>query len=155
MGKQHSHFIYGEERPSEEYWKTWRKTLSSKTPGYQILDRDLGKWRHRSPRIWRAFWNEDSVSAELMADNGEVFSYKHAQARTYLRDESQHSEARGGVPVTVEDVSEDSLRVASIGTALAVEEPEEKPTSFVEYLKSWGREWMWETCNCASQVSSG
>ena len=46
--------------------------------------------------------------------------------------------------MTIGDVSEDSLRIAGIGTALAVQEPEEDATSFVEYLKSWGGEWMWE-----------
>ena len=46
--------------------------------------------------------------------------------------------------MTLEDASEDSLRIAGIGTALAVEEPVENATSFVEYLKSWGGEWMWE-----------
>ena len=45
LGKRRSRFIYGEERPSDKDWKNWRKTLSSKTLGYQILVRDLGKWR--------------------------------------------------------------------------------------------------------------
>ena len=61
-----------------------------------------------------------------------------------MKNNNHNSEEVRGVLVTVEDVSEDSLRVTSIGTALAVEEPVEKATSFVEYLKPWGGEWMWE-----------
>ena len=152
MGERRSRFIYGEERPSDDDWKTWRKTLSSKTPGYHIVDRDFGKWRHPSPRIWRSFWNEDSILVELMADNGEVLKYKYGHARTYSRNPNQNSGAVGGVPVTVEDTSEDSLRIASIGTALVVEKPVEKATSFVEYLESWGGEWMWEDL-CMSKSS--
>ena len=79
-----------------------------------------------------------------MADNGKVLKYKYGHARTYLRNLNHNSGAVGGVPETVEDASEDSLRVVSIGTALAVEEPVKKATFFVDYLKSWGGEWMWE-----------
>ena len=144
LGKRRSRFIYGEERPSEGDWKVWRKKLSSRTPGHQLVDRDLGQWKHPSPRIWRSFWNEGSISVDLLADNGDVLNYKYAQVRTYLRDSNHSSAAAGGVPVTIGDVSEHSLRIAGIGTALAVQEPEEDATSFVEYLKSWGGEWMWE-----------
>ena len=111
MEKQRSRFIYGEEWPSDNDWKNWRKTLSSKTLGYQIVDRDLGKWRHRSPRIWRSLWNEDSVSVELMADNGEVLKYKYSHARIYMRNLNHNSGAVSGVLVTVEDASEDSVEI--------------------------------------------
>ena len=73
-----------------------------------------------------------------MANSGNVLKYKYGQARTYLRDPNQPSVAAGGVLVTLEDASEDSLRIAGIGTALAVEEPVENTTSFVKYPKSWG-----------------
>ena len=81
-----------------------------------------------------------NISVELLADNGEVLTYKYAQAQTYLRDVNQPSVAAGGVPVTVDDVSEDSLQIAGIGTALAEQAQVENTTSFVEYLKSWGGE---------------
>ena len=90
-----------------------------------------------------------------MADNGDVLKYKYGQARTYLRDSNQPSVAVGGVPVTVEDASEDSLRIAGIGTALAVEEPVENATFFVEYLKSWGESGCGKIFEYASQVLNG
>ena len=102
------------------------------------MDRDLGKWRHRISRLWRSFWNEDSISVELMADNGKILKYKYGHARIYLRDLNQNSGAVSGVPVTVENASENSLRILRIGTTLAEEEPVEKATSFVKYLKQWG-----------------
>ena len=108
----------------------------------EVLEEKAQQQNSRLSNPGQRSWEVETPLTKDMAfflDN-----YKHARARTYLRNEHQNSEVRGGVPVTVEDVSEDSLRVASIGTALAVEEPEEKPTSFVEYLKSWGGDWMWE-----------
>ena len=87
------------------------------------------------------------IAADLVSDCGEVMRYKMDQTRTYVRDSSHSAGTFEGVPVSVADVTEGTLRLTSIGGELrAAEEAEatNEATSFVEHLKSYGGEWMWQ-----------
>ena len=86
------------------------------------------------------------IAVDLVSDCREVMRYKMDWTRTYVHNQSHITEAFEGVPVSVSDVTEDTLRVTSIGGELqGAEEAEttDEATSFVEHLKSYGGKWMW------------
>ena len=86
------------------------------------------------------------IAVDLVSDCGEVMRYNMDQTRTYVRNSSHSAGTFKGVPVSVADVTEGTLRLTSIGGELrAAEEAEttDEATSFVDHLKSYGGEWMW------------
>ena len=88
--------------------------MDSSLPGSQVLDRTLGAWTNPSPRIWRTFWSADMIAVDLASNCGEVMRYKMDRIRTYVCNQSHNTGTFKGVPVSVSDVTEETLRVTSI-----------------------------------------
>ena len=143
LGRHRSVFEYGRERPTDHDWVVWEKALKRLNLGYCSFPIPLGKWVAKSPRIWRVFYDRDQNCVEVLSDEEGLIRCDHDRGRTFRRGASTGQAEPSGLPATVEATGEDMLKLfCTSETQLHVHE--EETQSFLERLKSWGGEWMWE-----------
>ena len=107
----------------------------------------LGKWKAAPNCIWRVLFNaEEGGTLEVLTDQEGVIIYTPGDGgRFHKQGRAEHRVPRG-VPARVKPINEDTLKLMQIGrpfNELPSEEEEDKP-EFMEFLRAWGGEWMWE-----------
>ena len=85
----------------------------------------LGKWRNFSPRIWRAFWDQDEETLDVVSDTEGVLRYKFDTMRWFNRCRELSPEAAEGVPANITDASPD--RVQLLNSSSSKHAPRETP----------------------------
>ena len=142
--RQHrSVFKYGQECPTDEDWVVWAEALKRTNFNSYSFTTRLGKWVLRSPRIWRAFYDEDENCVEVLSDEEGLIWCDHVRGRNFRRGKLMSQAEPSGLPATVEVLGEDILKLfCTSQRQFQVQEEETK--FFLERLKSWGGELMWD-----------
>ena len=144
LGKRRSLFSFGEEWPTDDDFGEWKRAFNSSTLGSFAMSIPLGKWINFSPRIWRAFWDKDKETLDVVSDTEGVLRYKFDKMRWFNRCSELSPEAAKGVPATITDASPERVRLLnSSSTKQALRETPEFVT-FQDHLKSYGRQWTWK-----------
>ena len=143
LGKRRSLFSFGEEWPTDDDFDEWKQAFNSSTLGSFAMSTPLGKWRNFSPRIWRAFWDKDEETLDIVSDTEGVLRYKFDTMRWFNRCRELSLEAAKGVPATITDASPDRVRL--LNSSSSKHAPRETPefVTFQDHLKSYGGHWMW------------
>ena len=110
------------------------------------LPRPLGKWRCSSHRQWRWFFTGEEV---LYKTSDGVIHYGQCSGRARTRGEQIYSLVRydkggevSGQPCTVVELNTESVLLQCSGPELARDSS--TTTTFWDYLRSWGGDWMWD-----------
>ena len=121
----------------------WAEALKRTNFNSYSFTTRLGKWVLRSPRIWRAFYDEDENCIEVLSDEEGLIWCDHVRGRNFRRGELMGQAEPSGLPATVEALGEDILKLFC--TSQRQFQLQEEETKFLlERLKSWGGELMWD-----------
>ena len=145
LGKHRSQFEFGRECPTPADWEAWSRYWNEQCNNSQfhILPSFLGGWRAPSPRIWRAFYDEDEDMLEVLSDDRGVL-YFIKENRRYVERASDKAAIPRGIPATVEWLTDGRAKLKHYTGQQVVESEPKGKSSFLEHLKSFGGTWMWK-----------
>ena len=109
----------------------------------------MGRWQHRSNRIWEFYYDEDRDIIEQVVRKGVAYFLpdrdrgRVTRGNRHYRFMSRHSDGRlpTGFPCTVDRVAPATVGYISHGPRLLTGSADEQ--TFFQFLRSWGGEWMW------------
>lgn len=112
--------------------------------GSLTLHLALGKWIGSPTHIWRTFYNTEEGELEIASEKEGIVIYKWERSGLY-RQVRKADQIPRGEPATVYGIEEDVFKLLNTGKRLYRPEASIAKPSFLEYLHSWGSEWLWES----------
>lgn len=120
----------------------WDNALNISTLRSHCLVNSLGNWVAALPRIWRVFYDKDNNCMETMSDTEGIIKYEFQSTRRFTRVETTVNATPKGALATASELSPEMLRLLCTSKAQYTGNEEEYKL-VLEFLHSWGGEWMW------------
>ena len=138
---------FAEERPSSVDWERWRSFWVRNTLPGLFLKRPLGEWVAESHRQWSWTYHRDWDVIERSTSSGPAYYVPAGERRTrgdllYVCSDWTPDCPAGGRPCSVEAVGSDAVKFLSTGPATVGKH--QRPMRFLDRMKEWGGDWMWE-----------
>ncbi len=141
-------FKFGEERPSDNDWREWKRFWRNILRSDGTLVQPLGKWLHPSHHIWEWFYDDALNVVERQRPDGVDHFFpspglRRTRGEQLFTLEASHGleVVATGVPCTVRTLDDGSVCLLDHGPPLVT--GPSQPDSFFEFLKRWRGEWMW------------
>ena len=145
LGKHRLVYEMGLEFPTDEDWEVWESGFWKLCLGSLTLHLPLGKWVGSPTRIWRTFYNAEEGELEIVSEKEGIVIYEWEGSGRYRRARKADHSIPRGEPATVYGIEEDVFKLLNTGKRLYRPEASIAKPSFLEYLHSWGGEWLWES----------
>jgi hypothetical protein len=148
-GEVWSNMTWPTEHPTDSDFQLWRRAMASICPS-QNSRTQVRRFTGPTHRIWRWTWNEEESTLHNLRADGKTedvfvthkkpnrFHHLHCQPRSNLNTVCSVEPTLGG----------ESWHLTSSKPRA---KQDQKPTSFLDILRSWGNTWLWEHL----QVSGG
>ena len=145
----HSTLTFPREQPSATDWQRWESFWRQYCGSDRALPVPLGRWLHRSHRVWEFFYDADRDLVEQVVNGGVAYYLPEhdegilTRGRRHYRYLTRHIDGRlpTGFPCTADRLTADVVSYISHGPRLLAGTTDEQ--TFFEFLRTWGGEWMW------------